>query len=442
MARVLLVTVGGSPEPILQAVQAHQPDEVVFICSAPPCAAPSLDQVIGSGTPCRHLTLSGAEEWRPNLVQQLQLHNFRPDLQLITLPDPDDLAAIHQRLLQVCEALRDRFSRLELLGDYSGGTKAMSAALTMALVDQSGQLSLVAGQRSNLVRIERSEGIRPMAVSTIRLRRLLREQLPPLLECHLYDQAYLYLNELVLLQEESLDQASLDVINNLKQQLAVLIRWDRFEWELALSEASRLDLQQRSEDLMAWWQRVVSAQLMLDGEEPTVACTGYELVQDLLLNAERRGRRGWYDDAVARLYRALELLAQTYIQLELGYHHHHFWDDPDIQRDCREWRVRRGVGGLFWWLKHREGGTGLGGAASRQWPVLQQLLDARNHSLLGHGLQPVLQRDWCSLQDRVASLVTTALREAGCRQGAPPEQLPGAGLLQQSSVIALIGDDS
>jgi CRISPR-associated protein (TIGR02710 family) len=261
-----------------------------------------------------------------------------------------------------------------------------------------------------------------------------------LLERHLYDQAYLVLEELRLLQADSLDQASLEAIDSLKQHLAVMMRWDRFEWDEALRDATRLNPQQHSEALLLWWQRVVAAQAMLHGEEVAVACTGYELVQDLLLNAERRGRRGWYDDAVARLYRALELLAQTYIQLELGYHHQTFWDDPDIQRDCREWRVRRGVGGLFWWLKHREGGTGLGGAASRQWPVLQQLLDARNHSLLGHGLQPVLQRDWRSLQDRVANLVATALREAGCRQGAPPEQLPGVALLQQPAVSVLIGD--
>jgi len=309
-------------------------------------------------------------------------------------------------------------------------------------VDENGQLSLVAGQRSNLIRIERSEGVRPMAVSSIRLGRVLREQLPPLLERHLYDQAYLLLKELVLLQSESLDQVSLDAVDSLKHDLAVLIRWDRFEWEQALSEAMHLDPQQHSEELIAWWQRVVAAQGMLYGEEPEVACTGYELVQDLLLNAERRGRRGWYDDAVARLYRALELLAQTYIQLELGYHHHEFWDHPEIQHDCRQWQLRRGVGGLFRWLKHREGDTGLGGAASRQWPVLQQLLDARNHSLLGHGLQPVLQSNWCSLQDRIANLVTTTLREAGCRQGAPPEQLPGAALLQQQAVIALIEENS
>ena len=49
MTRVLLVTVGGSPEPILNAVESHQPDELIFICSGPPCRAPSLEQVIGVG---------------------------------------------------------------------------------------------------------------------------------------------------------------------------------------------------------------------------------------------------------------------------------------------------------------------------------------------------------------------------------------------------------
>ncbi|MDB9309098.1 hypothetical protein PN471_10700 [Aphanizomenon sp. CS-733/32] len=37
---------------------------------------------------------------------------------------------------------------------------------------------------------------------------------------------------------------------------------------------------------------------------------GYEIVQDLILNAERRATQQRYDDAVGRLYRALELLAQ------------------------------------------------------------------------------------------------------------------------------------
>ena len=44
---------------------------------------------------------------------------------------------------------------------------------------------------------------------------------------------------------------------------------------------------------------------------------GYELIQDLFLNAQRRAAQGRYDDAVARLYRAIELLAQA--RLKLGY---------------------------------------------------------------------------------------------------------------------------
>jgi CRISPR-associated protein (TIGR02710 family) len=363
-------------------------------------------------------------------------------LQLVLIPDPDDLADAHRRIHVVCDGLRERFSRLELFGDYSGGTKAMSAALAMALVDQNAGLSLVAGNRSNLIRIDRSRGVRAMAVSDIRMRRLLQEQLPPLLERHLYDQASLLLGEVRQLHAENLDADSLDALTEFQSCLAVLMRWDRFEWSEALQSGVTTCMPEGFGALFAWWQRVDSAQALLFGEAPLVACTGYELVQDLILNADRRGRRGWYDDAVARLYRALELLAQTYIQLELQYNHLDFWEHPDIQRDSAEWRLRRGISGLYRWLRYREGDTGLGGAAARQWAVFKDLLETRNRSLLGHGLQPVLQRDWQSLQARVNDLVSSALQEAGCTQGPTPEQLPGTQLLHLPAAAILLGSSS
>ena len=45
---------------------------------------------------------------------------------------------------------------------------------------------------------------------------------------------------------------------------------------------------------------------------------GYEQVQDLILNAERRAVQERYDDAVARLYRAVEMVAQVRLQSEWG----------------------------------------------------------------------------------------------------------------------------
>lgn len=425
MTRVLLVTVGGSPDPIIQAYRAHQPDELIFICSGPPCAAPSLEQVIGEGTPCLHQSVDGGKEHRANLITQLGLQGFRPDLQILALPDPDDLADIHRRLKAFCLQLGQRFSQLELMGDYSGGTKSMSAALAMVLVDFGASLSLVAGQRSNLVRIEHSEGTRPVATESVRLERLLQEQLPLLLADHFYDRAAEVLRELRCFYHETLDQDSLQALARLEESLAVLMLWDRFHWEEALSRASKSELHRHAPELIAWWHRVVAARRWLKHQEPELPVTGYELVQDLLLNAERRGRRGWYDDAVARLYRALELLAQTYIQLEKHFDHSSFWDNEQIRRDCKDWSIRRGVGGLYWWLRQVEGDLGLGGSAGRQWYQLRELLDARNQSLLGHGLRPVQEAEWQGLQQRVTNLVTTALREAGCQQGPPPHQLPG-----------------
>lgn len=439
MTRILLVTVGGSPEPIIHAVRSHAPDEVVFVCSAPPCPTPSLDQVIGEGSPCRHELPSPnddaseakqpAIEWRPNLVTQLGLMAFRRELQIVEIPDPDDLADVYKRLRGFCRTLRDRFSRLELLGDYSGGTKTMSAALALALVEEQAQLTAVMGKRTNLRRIDQSLGLTDMRISPLQAARSLRERLPLLLEDHRYDRLASALADFRRACGEDIEDGTLQALGHLERTLEVLVLWDRFRWDEATARVRSTPLPDAFPDLIAWWERVeASRRCFEEGKQLPDGVTGYELVQDLLLNAERRGRRGWYDDAVARLYRALELLAQTYIQLELEYDHQTFWDDPDIQRDCRDWRVRRGVAGLYWWLKHREGGAGLGGAASAQWPVLQGLLNARNQSLLGHGLQPVQQRGWQSLQDRVNNLVSRALRDAGCRQGAPPCQLPGAAL--------------
>lgn len=438
MTRVLLVTVGGSPEPIVQAYRAHQPDELIFICSGPPCRAPSVEQVIGEGTPCLHQGADGLPEQRANLVTQLALQGFRPDLQILALPEPDDLADIHRRLKAFCLQLDQRFSQLELLGDYSGGTKSMSAALAMVLVDRGAALSLVDGKRSNLVRIEHSEGIRMVGAASLRLRRLLEEQLPLLLGDHFYDRAAQMLREWRCLNQQGLADSTLQAIRDLETCLDVLMLWDRFGWEEALERSRACHLSRDCPELMNWWQRVVGARQWLEHKPPQLAVTGYELVQDLLLNAERRGRRGWYDDAVARLYRSLELLAQTYIQLEKGIDHRSFWDDEQIRRDCRDWSIRKGVNGLYWWLRQTEGDLGLGGSAGRQWYQLRDLLNARNDSLLGHGLQPVCQADWQSLQQRVANLVTTVLKEVGCQQGPLPHQLPGAALLKLPAAQHLI----
>ena len=444
MTRVLIVSVGGSPEPILKAVQCHQPDELIFVCSAPPCQAPSLEQVIGVGMPCRH-SVDGVEDWRPNLVTQLGLKDFRADLQIIDLPDPDDLNDCLLRLRSFIKTLPSRFSQLELCGDFTGGTKSMSTALAFALLEQKATLSVVSGPRDNLIRIDHSEGLRIVDPIPFLAHRLLQERLPPLLEAHLYGRARSLLMDFHKDQTDQLNTEQQDALITLINQLQVLVLWDRFRWREALDAAEACGFHQIWPDLHSWWLRVEASIDWDPNLYPPISITGYELVQDLLLNAERRGRRGWYDDAVARLYRATELLAQTYIRLELQFQGSPDWSQRELQLVTGEVFPNTGVSGLYRWLQdheaHRRKGKadqGLGSIYARQRFELKQLFDTRNQSLLGHGLQPITEATWQSLQDRVSNLLASMLQELGIEQGPLPSQLPSTQLLQQPFLSVLL----
>lgn len=421
MTQILLVTVGGSPEPILHSVRNNHADLVVFVVSDPAFGAASLEQVIGSGKPCCHYLIDGSIEQRPNLVSQLQLANFNSEQQLLKLSDPDDLGDCYHRIKSFCLQLYQQFSELKLIGDYSGGTKTMSAALVLALMELEAELTLVAGDRTNLLRIDQSYGVRSIPVGSLREVRLLQERLSSFLADHRYDRAAQALREYLSSRGDDLEDVNYRAGERLLGVLDSFVLWDRFQWQEALSHAEQVGLAETFPELHNWWQRVVTSRRWLDGNPPEIAVTGYELVQDLLLNADRRGRRGWYDDAIARLYRALELLAQTYTQLELKF-------------DYRGTDKGLGLAGRYRWLKDFEGSTGLGGITSRQWHKIRPLLDTRNESLLGHGLKPVPCSTWQSLQDHIANLVVDTMDELEITPGPAPFQLPGKELLKLANL--------
>ncbi|MCT0212424.1 MULTISPECIES: TIGR02710 family CRISPR-associated CARF protein [unclassified Synechococcus] len=425
MTRVLLVTVGGSPEPILEAVRLHQPDQVVFVVSAPPCEAPSLEQVTGGGAPCRHVLEDGSQDDRPNLVTQLALEGFDPERHLVLLPDPDDFSDVYQRLRRFTSQWRQTIPDLDLRGDCSGGTKSMSAALVMALAEQDAELTIVSGRRRDLVRIGSSEGLRSLGIQPLQADRRLQERLALFLEDHRYDRARQSLKDYLEYQGDALSDDRYNAGHRVLWILDALVLWDRFCWKEALDRADAIHLEVVLPELMGWWQRVWASRRWLDANVPEIPVTGYELVQDLLLNAERRGRRGWFDDAVARLYRALELLAQTYIQIELHLDH-------------RQQHLKIGANQLLDWLQRREGSEGLGGIFNQRRGRIQSVLAARNDSLLAHGLKPIEAKVWQSLQDQLANLVEETLEELGITPGPLPVQLPGKAMLQLPDVQLLL----
>lgn len=449
MSRALLVTVGGSPDPILFSVQSlrsadpHDPLEVVFVCSVAPCPTPSLPQVVGEGLPCNHPQADGSTVAGANLLLQLDIRNFNEIRHLIGIPDPDDLADAYQRIRDHIQGMRQQNPACRMIGDYTGGTKTMSAAMAMACVEEGVEVGVVKGLRTNLLKVDHSETTRLMDIAPLHVTLRLQSQLIPILDLHNYGEAA----HLVSLFQDShgrrLPHAE-PLLEQLKAAITLLEHWDHFQWKEALQQLEISQLAIHGPDLLDWWRRVVIAGICLEAKQPWLeiprGITGYELVQDLVLSAERRGNRGWYDDAVARLYRALELLAETYITLELRIKQTGRFN---AKRRCLEFfdaeghpidgPDSKGVANLYRWISHYERRIdrqqGLGAIYADRKSRFQKLMTARNKSLLAHGLRPLARDRWLELQDDITFFVNQMLTSQEIPQGQPPHQLPRADLL-------------
>lgn len=121
--RGLLISVGGSPNPVAFSINHHRPEKVIFFAS---------------------------RDSRPEIetkVRPLTTHRWA-DQEIITTPD-------HQDLMTCLDVLSEELPRkLGLLGlavgdlvvDYTGSTKTMSAALVLATVNAPVRYSYVGGK--------------------------------------------------------------------------------------------------------------------------------------------------------------------------------------------------------------------------------------------------------------------------------------------------------
>ena len=90
MLKILIVTVGGSPQPIITSVTTLKPDRVIFFCSGG--SGGSQSQVIGTGKPCKITQRGKIIAEFPNLPTHLSLENFNPEHDLALVQRPDDPA--------------------------------------------------------------------------------------------------------------------------------------------------------------------------------------------------------------------------------------------------------------------------------------------------------------------------------------------------------------
>lgn len=380
----LVISVGGAPAPVKAALDEADPRFVLFVVSSG-----SKAQVEGSILPA----ISGAP----------------PQWECLMVTDHQSIETCYaeiRRGLAGWLKRRDLGDR-EVAVDITCATKAMSAALALAAVERLSTFRYVGGDarnRRNLGVVD--DGSEQVFESrnpwnTYAVRDL--ERASVLMRGYYADLAAEVLGGAAERCDNSM-RTKLTVLSSLVRSFA---HADRFDFKSARASYRRYyrevpfvvrddSLAEQAKTAFSRWKRL-NEQTKDSGRTP-----GRETVLELIANADRRAVQSRYDDAVGRLYRAVELHVQ-------GLAKERFGDELGRLRlqslpgdAARSWMRREygeptdgsyklGIEALFRVLR-RFGG--LPHDQTHSYDELKNHLQKRNNSLFAHGSIPVKERDY------------------------------------------------
>lgn len=401
---VLVCTVGGSPEPLRKSICHYRPSHIIYV------ASPETRGLVRS-------QIEEGLEWRAHDTEICTLDNCQNLLQ-----------CVKDMRKQIASSLRKMSLKEDdpLIADITGGTKIMSAALALVMMEYKSRFSYVGGS----ARTKGGVGVvepgaesvcqedNPWDVLALREVRALARAF----NHAQFADAMSIAQELANKMNEG--SASQKFYGAIAGMVNGYMLWDSF----AHDKAHNL-LRQANERLIPFAKDGEPMSGLLRGLEMDVerlnllrqdaaalrdnavqhgVQQGRHYLLDLLGNAKRCADAGRYDDAVARLYSAIEKCAKAALWARYGIDNGHVTQEqlPASLRD--EWRplidekgvARVGLERSYQLLEAL--GDPLGKAFVKQGEGLKKTLQSRNQSLLAHGYVPIGR-------DKYEKLMTAAL---------------------------------
>jgi len=381
MRKALLITVGTGvgkdreraveslARGIAYSIRVHNPEKVVFVT-----------------------TEESERDTLPRVLREVELDNY----EVRRLRDFSDIESIYEDVVSILRELRDEgFASEDIVVDYTSGTKAMSAGAAIAgALSEVETLSYINGKREGGIVVPGTEKLIPIRPYRILIDGRLKT-IRELFNTHQFDACLKLIRDL---KTKTADSEVQEKLAYYEAVCSAYSAWDKFDHERAFEILRGV----RGE--FADNKRFLGMMLKSEDREPF-------LIADLLNNAERRLQEGKYDDAVARLYRTMELIAQYVLRKEYEI------DSSDVdtwhlkalgveRRVIEKYEALRGEDGRIRLALRqdyellRDLGNELGQKFSEDNEMLD-LLGRRNASILAHGLRPVSRDEAEKLLSRV-----------------------------------------
>jgi len=301
--KAILVSLGGTPAPIIFSLNHQKPDYICFFVSQESKGSIEKDILCNLDFNPRH------HEW-------------------IVTPSAESLSECYKAIVQQLPQILKKWEvdPRELIVDYTGGTKTMSVALALATIDNSSNYTYIGG-------VERTKQGTGIVING--KEKMLHTENPwdelAVAErkeaCLLFNRArYVAAANIFSKASERVSPEQKPFFEAMKTLTQGYDLWDRFKHKDATKRLYRskevieafaagsgkpemLSLANALKENISFLEKVQNAQEQ----------RGLLLCYDLLANAKRRAElEDKFDDAIARLYRAIEALAQYRLEFKYG----------------------------------------------------------------------------------------------------------------------------
>ena len=346
---------------LLSAIIHYNPDQIVFF---------------GSDN-SKETVSSLKEQYHEEKKKEIADHEF------IMITGVDDFNECFGKMRRKIEEYEDH----EIIIDYTSGTKTMTMSAAICSMLYHNKLNLVSGERGeDGVVIPGTENQREQNLYSA-YDELLFDKVKDLFNSYRFEDARSTLNEIVILEDREIYRKMIDAYD----------QWDRFNHNATFKTLEDVKDDRVSQNKAFLGKLVHNKDLKF-------------FIVDLINNAARRIEEGKYDDAVARLYRTIELIAQTrlmnmklieegrfkdymvfairldMLKEKLGDEAVNKYRDGQEENDMEKGVIKVGLYRSYALLYDLNDELGLKFNGDRR---LQNLLQSRNRSILAHGLAPV-----------------------------------------------------
>lgn len=396
--RCMIVSVGGTPAPIIFSLNKAKPEYICFFVSKDTKRMIEGDILLRLEYRPRHF------DW-------------------IVTPNAELLSESYRHLVKKLPEIIEKWELDpgDICVDYTGGTKTMSVALALATVDRSCCYSYVGGS-------ERSKGGVGVVIDGNEKMHFLENPWDEIAQvekreaCILFNKAR-YATAVDIF-EKCVERVSKDqkpLFKALCEMATGYDLWDRFKHAdaskhlfkcretLTALSSEKKEIKPLVKQLEA---NIEFINHLLSDKKPSIL-----YFQDLLANAKRRADlEKKYDDAIARLYRAIEVLGQSELKNRYGIETSNVKEEliPEAlrveyrhkYRDKYDSKIKLPLFASYQLLKVL--GSDLAARFFNHYEdKIRPLLNVRNNSILAHGFNPVDERNFRKLFDAVLEVFET-----------------------------------